>query len=79
MKKKVIMMLPCIAAIAFVSFAGKKAIESNADERNSLLMANVEALSAGGEGIVTHLKCKGTKNTCYMINLITVIDGKLTK
>lgn len=72
-------MLPCIAAVAIATFVGKKIIKSNADERNCLLMENVEALSAGNEGIVTHYKCEGTKGTCYVINVVTVIDGKLTK
>lgn len=72
-------MLPCIAAIAIATFVGTKAMKSNADESNALLMANVEALSAGTEGIVTHIKCKGTKYTCYVIDIFTVIDGKPSK
>lgn len=60
MKKK-ILMLPCIAAVAIVTFVGKKTMESNAYEKNSIMMENVEALSAGGEGIVTHYTCEGTK------------------
>ena len=78
MKKK-ILMLPCIAAVAIVTFVGKKTMESNAYEKNSIMMENVEALSAGGKGIVTHYTCEGTKNICHVINLITVIDGKLTE
>lgn len=48
MKKKILLMLPCVAAVAIGTFVGTKALKSNASE-NSLLMANVEALSLGGE------------------------------
>lgn len=44
MKKK-IFLLPCIAAFAIATFVGAKTLRSNASESNSLLMANVEALS----------------------------------
>ena len=77
MKRK-ILMLPCIAAVAIATFVGKKTMESNAYEKNSILMENVEALSAG-EGLITHYTCEGTKGICHMINLITIIDGKLTE
>ena len=45
MKKKLVLALPCIAAVAFATFVGKKALEASAYEGNSLLMQNVEALS----------------------------------
>ncbi|MBP3788497.1 MAG: hypothetical protein J6I52_02645 [Prevotella sp.] len=79
MKKKVFLMLPCIAAVAIATVVGKNFFYSHADEENALLMENVEALSAGGEGVVTHFKCEGTKGICYVIDIVTVIDGKLTK
>jgi len=72
-------MLPCIAAVAIATFIGTKALKSNANESNSILMENVEALSAGTEGLVTHIKCKGTKETCWVIDIFTVIDGKPSK
>lgn len=45
MKKKVIMMLPCIAAVAFATVVSKKTFELHTYETNSLLMQNVEALT----------------------------------
>lgn len=42
-------MLPCIAAVAIATFVGKKTLESHAYETSSLLMQNVEALSANAE------------------------------
>ena len=52
MKKKVFMMLPCIAAIAIAIIVGKKTFGSHAYVTSNLLMLNVEALSktesAGG-------------------------------
>lgn len=62
MKKKVIMMLPCIAAVAFATVVGKKTFESHAYETNSLLMQNVEALTDNeSDGKST---CKGLLGTC---------------
>lgn len=49
MKKKVLMMLPCIAAIAIATFIGKKTFESHAYETNNLLIQNVEALSQSSD------------------------------
>lgn len=46
MKKKILLMLPCIAAVATATFVGTKSLKANASESNDLLMANVEALSA---------------------------------
>ena len=48
MKKKIFLMLPCIAAVAIATFVGKKTFESHAYETSSLLMQNVEALSQSG-------------------------------
>lgn len=72
-------MLPCIAAVAIATFVGKKTMESNAYEKNSILMENVEALSAEECLDVRHYTCEGTKGICHVINLITIIDGKLTE
>lgn len=43
-------LLPCIAAVAIATFVGAKSFKTNASESNDLLLANVEALSAGGDG-----------------------------
>ncbi len=45
MKKKVFMMLPCIAAVAIATYVGEKTFESHANDTSNLLMQNVEALS----------------------------------
>lgn len=50
MKKKVIMMLSCIASVAIATVVGKKTYEKNAFEGNALLAQNVEALSQGDTG-----------------------------
>lgn len=47
MKKKVLLILPCIAAVAIATFVGKKTFESNAFEGKGLFLQNVEALTAG--------------------------------
>lgn len=57
-------MLPCIAAVAIGTFVGTKALKSNAGE-NSLLMANVEALSQDVEGKVGRTPTPGTQR-CYL-------------
>ena len=49
MKKNFILALPCIAAVAFATFVGKKALEASACDGNSLLMQNVEALTQNEE------------------------------
>ena len=49
MKKKVFMMLPCIAAFAIATFVGKKNYELKDYVRNPLLVQNVEALTSGGD------------------------------
>ncbi len=48
MKKKVFMMLPCIAAVAIATIVGKRTLGLNANDTSSLLIQNVEALSQGG-------------------------------
>ena len=58
MKKKVFLMLPCIAALAIAIVVGKKTYELHAYETNSLLMQNVEALSSSGDA-------PGNYNICY--------------
>ena len=45
MKKKVFIMLPCIAAVAIATFVGKKTLDSHAFESDGLLVQNVEALA----------------------------------
>lgn len=60
MKKKNLLMLPCIAAVAIATFVGKKTFESHAFGSNDLLIANVEALASGGESFND-----GVKITCY--------------
>jgi len=57
--KKIILMLPCIAAVAIATFVGKQAYESNAYESNELLMANVEALADNEE-----FTCVMEKDNC---------------
>lgn len=68
MKKNLLLMLPCIAAVATATFVGTKALKSNACETNALLMANVEALSnnEGPDQLPKHLNdedYKSLKNT----------------
>ena len=48
MRKKHLLMMPCMAAIAIAAVVGTKSLQTNAS--NSLLMANVEALSNGEPG-----------------------------
>lgn len=48
MKSKIIMLL-CMAAVAFVTFVGKKSFESHAYETGCLLMQNLEALSSSDD------------------------------
>lgn len=49
MRKKLLFMLPCMAAVAFATVVGAKTLRSNEFESNSLLLANVEALADGEE------------------------------
>lgn len=46
MRKKKTLILPCIAAVAFVSFLCLKTLGGNAHVSNSLLIGNVEALAS---------------------------------
>ena len=46
-------------------------------ESDALLAENVEALS--NVELVTHFKCLDKPETCYVINLITIIDGRPVK
>lgn len=60
MKKKVFLMLPCIAAVAIATFISKKSFESKSMGYEVLLAQNVEALSkdeGGGSGVST---CSGS-------------------
>ena len=61
-------MLPCIAAVAIATTFGTKAFKSNASEY-SLLMANIEALSAGESDQLTKVDCQWAKNeTCVKMD-----------
>ncbi len=42
-----LLILGCIVAVAIATVVGTKTLQSNADESNELLMANVEALTDG--------------------------------
>lgn len=64
MKKKLFMMLPCIAAVAIAIIVGKKTYESNAYESSSLLMQNVEALASHSEGGNNKERLKQVSCTC---------------
>ena len=79
MKKKILLMLPCIAAVAIATFVGTKSFKANASESNSLLMANVEALSEDTEP--KPQKCtkarEGATGSCYRDKTITLPDGKV--
>jgi len=66
MKKKVFLMLSCIAAVAIATFAGKKTFESHAYETSSLLMQNVEALATGAD----------SQDDCHYSNGYTAFTGK---
>lgn len=65
MKKKVFIMLPCIAAVTIATVVGKKTIQSNEDEESVLLMENVEALANPQD--VSPQKCTKPKifGSCY--------------
>ena len=45
MKKKLLLMLPCVAAVSIAAFVGTTTIKSNSSNSNSLLMENIEAMS----------------------------------
>ena len=45
MKKKQLIILPCVAAITIATYVGKKTFESNVCKSDYLLLANVEALA----------------------------------
>lgn len=73
MKKKSLFLLPCIAAVALAMYVGTKALRSNASESNSLLIANVEALSLGGDaGDDIPVEVRGQKEqyNCYFPILV---------
>lgn len=64
--KKNSIALPCIAAIAIATFVGTKSLQTNADESNNLLMANVEAMSAAEPGdTYVPIKCYYDKKSGY--------------
>lgn len=77
--KKIFKSTLAVALVAAAAFGGVKTYGAySATSESDLLAENVEALSAG-DGIVQHFQCKGTKGTCYVIDLIHIIDGKLSK
>lgn len=61
MRKKHLFMLPCVAAVAVAAAFGMKTLRSNAYETSSLLMQNVEALSAEENGDDKWKDCPITK------------------
>lgn len=63
MKKKFLLMLPCIVAVAIATFVGKKTFESSALERNNIMLENVEALSQGDAGGF-FVPCYQSTTTC---------------
>lgn len=50
MKKKFILMLPCVVSVAFAALVSMKTFESNALGTDTLLAQDVEALSQGDSG-----------------------------
>lgn len=80
MKKKVFMMLPCIAVVAIAAFVGKKEITTRKDVMSNLLLQNVEALAQDGnpEGEIhysnMHIACYETHN--YGGIYVTEPNGK---
>lgn len=66
MKKKILMMLPCIAAVTIATFVGKKTFELNAFGGDTLLAQDVEALSQGESG--------GIFIPCYEANSICPVN-----
>lgn len=83
MKKKILFMLPCIAAVVTATFVGTKSIKSNVRESNALLMENVEALSAGADiggdtGFFDKYKCNGEEKICaVMVNGDYIVGEKI--
>lgn len=68
MKKKVFLMLPCIAAVAIATFVGKKSFTGNGGVVNDILLQNVEALAQKGDLVSEphysniHIVCFETTN-----------------
>ena len=50
MKKKFILMLPCVVSVAFAALVSMKTFESNALGTDTLLAQDVEALSQDDSG-----------------------------
>lgn len=79
MKKKVFVMLPCIASVAIAMFIGKKSLTQNGGEARDLLLQNVEALAQKGDPVSEqhysniHFACFKTTN--YGGVYVTVPDG----
>lgn len=63
MNKKLLLTLPCIAAVAIATFVGKKTFESSALEGDALLAQDVEALSQGDSGSF-FIPCYKASTTC---------------
>ena len=53
--KKTLFALPCMAAIALAAFVGMRTLERNKNINETLLMANVEALTE--EEVLPSVKC----------------------
>lgn len=68
MKKKVFLMLPCIATVAIAIFVGKKTFVSNAYETGNLLMQNVEALATGADSGGFFIPCYQSEDRKCVFN-----------
>lgn len=66
MNKK-LFLLPCIAAVAIATVVGTKTLQSNADESNELLMANVEALTDGEDAPWFRVKYRTTEDCQFSL------------
>ena len=53
--KKTLFALPCMAAIALAAFVGMRTLQRNKNINETLLMANVEALTE--EEVLPSVKC----------------------
>ena len=58
--RKTLFALPCMAAIALAAFVGMRTLERNKNINETLLMANVEALTE--EEVLPSVKCGTNEN-----------------
>lgn len=73
--KKTIFALPCMAAIALAAFVGMRTLERNKNINETLLMANVEALT---EEEISTQKCSRATiyGSCYRSKKVTLPNGQ---